>query len=308
MASTASTPRTIRFRTARVNVRIPPLGMSSGCCATGRATGQEELPGASLTGSSLTAARTLATAPASPGASCRQPVVLPVCACLNACDPRREAKLRRATTRSDPPAGPRALPGAAVPQRSPERGRVDPHVIYLSASQPGWDQPAGWFPVSHDYPSELLPAWQRSRTRAQPGHPTAWGGANAQRCRPDCVVSWEYGPATMRALAWARRRRVPRARVQRADALERRQRCRRCSGGCTGCWRRARRFHRGGLAGRGAAAGPRRGPRAGGGGAPERGPERARRGGAGGRRAEGRAARCASSRSAGSCRTRTSTC
>jgi hypothetical protein len=26
--------------------------------------------------------------------------------------------------------------------------------------------------------------------------------------RPDCVVSWEYGPATMRALAWARRRRV----------------------------------------------------------------------------------------------------
>jgi glycosyltransferase involved in cell wall biosynthesis len=26
---------------------------------------------------------------------------------------------------------------------------------------------------------------------------------------PDCVVSWEYGPATVRALAWARRRRVP---------------------------------------------------------------------------------------------------
>jgi glycosyltransferase involved in cell wall biosynthesis len=86
---------------------------------------------------------------------------------------------------------------------------VDPHVIYLSASQPGWDQSAAWFPVSHDYPSELLSAWQRSRRGRSPVTlPLGVGGA-LSAARPDCVVSWEYGPATMRALAWARRRRVP---------------------------------------------------------------------------------------------------
>jgi glycosyltransferase involved in cell wall biosynthesis len=86
---------------------------------------------------------------------------------------------------------------------------VDPHVIYLSASQPGWDQLAGWFPVSHDYPSELLPAWQRSRTGRSPVTLPFGVARTLSRIEPDCVVSWEYGPATMRALAWARRRRVP---------------------------------------------------------------------------------------------------
>ena len=102
-----------------------------------------------------------------------------------------------------------------VPYREPlfsslaGRGRVDPHVIYLSASQPGWDQPAGWFPVSHDYPSELLPAWQRSRGGRSPVTLPFRAGRSLSAASPDCVVSWEYGPATMRALLWARRRRVP---------------------------------------------------------------------------------------------------
>jgi glycosyltransferase involved in cell wall biosynthesis len=102
-----------------------------------------------------------------------------------------------------------------VPYREPlfrslaERGRVDPHVIYLSANQPGWDQPAGWFPVSHDYPSEQLPAWQRSRRGRSPVTLPIGVARTLSAARPDCVVSWEYGPATMRALAWARRRRVP---------------------------------------------------------------------------------------------------
>jgi glycosyltransferase involved in cell wall biosynthesis len=82
-------------------------------------------------------------------------------------------------------------------------------VIYLSASQPGWDQLAGWFPVSHDYPSELLPAWQRSRSGRSPVTLPRGVARTLSRVEPDCVVSWEYGPATMRALAWARRRRVP---------------------------------------------------------------------------------------------------
>jgi glycosyltransferase involved in cell wall biosynthesis len=86
---------------------------------------------------------------------------------------------------------------------------VDPHVIYLSATQPGWDQLAGWFPVSHHYPTELLPAWQRSRTGRSPVTLPLREARTLSRAEPDCVVSWEYGPATMRALAWARRRQVP---------------------------------------------------------------------------------------------------
>jgi GalNAc-alpha-(1->4)-GalNAc-alpha-(1->3)-diNAcBac-PP-undecaprenol alpha-1,4-N-acetyl-D-galactosaminyltransferase len=102
-----------------------------------------------------------------------------------------------------------------VPYREPlfrslaQRGRVDPHVIYLSASQPGWDQPAAWFPASHDYPSELLPAWQRSRTGRSPVTLPLGVARTLSAANPDCVVSWEYGPATVRALAWARRRGVP---------------------------------------------------------------------------------------------------
>ena len=34
-------------------------------------------------------------------------------------------------------------------------------------------------------------------------------GRALTKARPECVVSWEYGPATMRALAWARRHGVP---------------------------------------------------------------------------------------------------
>jgi glycosyltransferase involved in cell wall biosynthesis len=107
------------------------------------------------------------------------------------------------------------LPPVPVPYREPlfrslaVRGRVDPHLIYLSASQPGWDQPAGWFPTVHDYSSELLPGRQLSRPGRSPVTlPRGVAGA-LSAASPDCVVSWEYGPATMRSLAWARRRRVP---------------------------------------------------------------------------------------------------
>ena len=52
-------------------------------------------------------------------------------------------------------------------------------------------------------------AWQRSRTGRSSDHPSARPRAALTRVRADCIVSWEYGPATLRALAWARRRRVP---------------------------------------------------------------------------------------------------
>jgi glycosyltransferase involved in cell wall biosynthesis len=102
-----------------------------------------------------------------------------------------------------------------VPYRQPlfrslsQRGRVDPHVVYLSARQPGWDQPSSWFPDTHDYSSQVLGAWQRRRAGRSPVTLARGIGRALGAVRPDCVVSWEYGPATMRALAWTRRRHVP---------------------------------------------------------------------------------------------------
>ena len=102
-----------------------------------------------------------------------------------------------------------------VPYREPlfrslaERGRVEPHVIYLSASQGGWDQADSWFPDPQGYSSEVLRSWQRRRAGRSPVTFARGIGRALRRARPDCVVSTEYGPATLRALAWALPRRVP---------------------------------------------------------------------------------------------------
>ena len=107
------------------------------------------------------------------------------------------------------------LPPVPVPYREPlfralaARGRVDPYVAYLSASQPGWDQPSGWFSEAKDYRSEILGGRQHSRAGRSPISFPRGLGAALTRARADCIVTWEYGPATLRALAWARRRRVP---------------------------------------------------------------------------------------------------
>jgi glycosyltransferase involved in cell wall biosynthesis len=107
------------------------------------------------------------------------------------------------------------LPPVPVPYREPlfralaGRGRVTPHVVYLAASQPGWDQPSGWFSEAEGYGSEILSAWQRSRVGRSPITFPRGIGRALSRASADCIVSWEFGPATLRALAWARRRRVP---------------------------------------------------------------------------------------------------
>jgi glycosyltransferase involved in cell wall biosynthesis len=107
------------------------------------------------------------------------------------------------------------LPPVPVPYREPlfralaERGRVIPHVVYLAASQPGWDQPSGWFSEAHGYGSEILGGWQRRRAGRSPITLVRGLGWALARAGPDCIVTWEYGPATLQALAWARRRRVP---------------------------------------------------------------------------------------------------
>ncbi len=102
-----------------------------------------------------------------------------------------------------------------VPYREPlfralaRRGALDSHVIYLSAGQSGWDQPPEWFSSAEGYSSEVLGSWQRSRAGRSPVTFARGVGRALSRARPDCVVSWEFGPATLRALAWGRRRRVP---------------------------------------------------------------------------------------------------
>ena len=107
------------------------------------------------------------------------------------------------------------LPPVPVPYREPlfralaERSRIDPYVLYLSASQPDWDQPSGWFSEAEGYGSEILGGRQHSRTGRSPITFPRGLAAGLERVRADCIVSWEYGPATLRALAWARRRRVP---------------------------------------------------------------------------------------------------
>jgi glycosyltransferase involved in cell wall biosynthesis len=102
-----------------------------------------------------------------------------------------------------------------VPYREPlfralaARGQVVPRVIYLSGVQPGWDQRPEWFSGRRGYESEVLEAWQRPRPGRTPLMVARGVGAALSRAAPACVVSWEYGPATWRALAWSRRRRRP---------------------------------------------------------------------------------------------------
>ena len=102
-----------------------------------------------------------------------------------------------------------------VPYREPlfaalaARGRIEPRVIYLSGAQPGWDQRPEWFAGRVGYPSEVLSAWQRRRPGRTPLVLARGLGRALERAAPDCIVSWEYGPATWRALAWCRRRDRP---------------------------------------------------------------------------------------------------
>jgi glycosyltransferase involved in cell wall biosynthesis len=107
------------------------------------------------------------------------------------------------------------LPPVPVPYREPlfrslsERGAIEPRVVYLAASQAGWDQPPDWFAGRKGYPSEVLAGWQRSRRGRSPVTVARGLGAALGRADPGCVVSWEYGPTTWRALAWCRRHRRP---------------------------------------------------------------------------------------------------
>lgn len=107
------------------------------------------------------------------------------------------------------------VPPVPVPYREPlfarlaQRGRIDPRVVYLSGRQPAWDMRPEWFSTTSSYPHEILQARQRPRPGRTPVVVPSGLGAALGRSQAGCVVSWEYGPATWRALAWCRRRGLP---------------------------------------------------------------------------------------------------
>src|SRR5918997_5178247 len=64
---------------------------------------------------------------------------------------------------------------------------------------------ADWFKARGGYDFEVLRSWQRRRPGRTPRMVARGLGDALQRFGPDVVVSSEYGPATLRALAWCRR-------------------------------------------------------------------------------------------------------
>ena len=117
-------------------------------------------------------------------------------------------------------ASPEPIPAAivapvAVPYREPlftrlaERGSVAPTVVYQSSTQASLDQPDGWFPSGHAYPTRVLDSFEHGRAGRTPILFARGLRRALSELDPACVVSWEYGPATLRALAWCRRRKRP---------------------------------------------------------------------------------------------------
>ena len=105
------------------------------------------------------------------------------------------------------------VPPTPVPYREPlfralsERPELEVRVIYQSAGQPSWDVPGDWFPGEHPYPAVHLRSWQRRRPGRTPVVSPRGLERALRRADPDCVVVWEYGAASLRALAWCRRHR-----------------------------------------------------------------------------------------------------
>jgi glycosyltransferase involved in cell wall biosynthesis len=87
------------------------------------------------------------------------------------------------------------------------RDGLEVTVLYQSGREPGWDVPSRWFPAEHPYPARHLRSWQHAR----PGRtPIVWPRGLERAlsdAAPDCVVAWEYGPASLRAFAWSRAHR-----------------------------------------------------------------------------------------------------
>jgi glycosyltransferase involved in cell wall biosynthesis len=104
---------------------------------------------------------------------------------------------------------------APAPYREPLFGALSEHprialrAIYQSAQQSSWDQPSAWFEAQRSYDACYLRAYELPRRGRSPvswprGLERALSSFDAQ-----VVVSSEFGPATLRALAWCRRHARP---------------------------------------------------------------------------------------------------
>ncbi|HEY1689405.1 MAG TPA: glycosyltransferase family 4 protein [Solirubrobacteraceae bacterium] len=105
------------------------------------------------------------------------------------------------------------VPPVPVPYREPlfqrlaARPEIALRVVYQASSQASWDQAAGWFPAEHGYDAVHLKARHIARRGRSP---ITWARGLERALAdfdPDVVVVSEFGPATLRALAWCRRRR-----------------------------------------------------------------------------------------------------
>jgi glycosyltransferase involved in cell wall biosynthesis len=104
---------------------------------------------------------------------------------------------------------------APAPYREPLFSALSAHhgiairVIYQAPHQRSWDQPSAWFTGKRPYDACYLEAYELSR----PGRtPVTWPrGLERALSTSDAqvVVSSEFGPATLRALAWCRRHARP---------------------------------------------------------------------------------------------------
>jgi len=105
------------------------------------------------------------------------------------------------------------VPPTPVPYREPlfaalaQRPELEICVIYQSAGQPSWDVPREWFPTEHRYPAVHLRSRQRRRAGRTPVLSPRGLERALRQADPHCVVVWEYGVASLRALAWCRRHR-----------------------------------------------------------------------------------------------------
>ena len=85
----------------------------------------------------------------------------------------------------------------------------------------------------------MLTGWQWARAGRSPVTVARGLGTALDRIDPACVVSWEYGPATWRALAWCRRRRRPLVIFSELTPWSDAALSRPATRACTGCWLRA---------------------------------------------------------------------
>lgn len=104
---------------------------------------------------------------------------------------------------------------APAPYREPLFGALSDHpriairVIYESAEQSSWDQPSAWFEAERSYEASSLRAYELPRRGRSP---VSWPRGLERALSsfdPQVVVSSEFGPATLRALAWSRRHARP---------------------------------------------------------------------------------------------------